>query len=312
MSDTAKKSIDIYSIGVAAVDEVVSVPTYPRSGEKMAIRSWGRFGGGICLTAMVTAARQGLRCAYDGILGRNDPSEFVREILRREGIGFLEDIPYPHAEPLHSIILVDEATAERTILFYRAPMVEPTSKDIRADRIAASSLLFVDHLGSTGTLEACRIARDARVPIVADLELLDHEAIHEIMALSNHLILSRSMAARVTGLERPEDAAVALAKTKRICTGVTDGARGCWFIEGNEEGNAAVRHQPAFSVQAIDTTGCGDVFHGAYAAALVMGKSVSEAIRWGAATAALKSTRPGGQAGIPDRAAVEAFILSAG
>jgi sugar/nucleoside kinase (ribokinase family) len=69
-----------------------------------------------------------------------------------------------------------------------------------------------------------------------------------------------------------------------------------------------VAHQPAFPVAVVDTTGCGDVFHGAYAAGLVRGLGVMERVRLAAAAAALKATRPGGQAGAPTLAEVEQFL----
>jgi len=79
---------------------------------------------------------------------------------------------------------------------------------------------------------------------------------------------------------------------------VTCGAKGCYYV--TSENPAAPRHQPAFKVQAVDTTGCGDVFHGAYAAALARGMSAPDRIRFAAAAAALKATQSGGaQGGIP-------------
>jgi sugar/nucleoside kinase (ribokinase family) len=62
----------------------------------------------------------------------------------------------------------------------------------------------------------------------------------------------------------------------------------------------------------VDTTSCGDVFHGAYASALAWGLGLDERVRLACAAAALKATRPGGQAGIPTRAAVESFLQGQG
>jgi sugar/nucleoside kinase (ribokinase family) len=87
---------------------------------------------------------------------------------------------------------------------------------------------------------------------------------------------------------------------------ITWGVQGCWYIGADEP--QAVRHQPAFPVQVMDTTGCGDVFHGVYAAGLAQGMALPERVRWASAAAALKATRPGGQLGIPIRAAVNDFL----
>jgi len=86
---------------------------------------------------------------------------------------------------------------------------------------------------------------------------------------------------------------------------VTCGADGCWYLE---PGSATPRHQPAFTVKVVDTTGCGDVFHGAYATGLARGMPVAERIRFAAAAAALKATQTGGQAGIPSLAEVQSFL----
>jgi sulfofructose kinase len=86
---------------------------------------------------------------------------------------------------------------------------------------------------------------------------------------------------------------------------ITGGAKGCWYRGSGEE---EARHLPAFRVKAVDTTGCGDVFHGAYAAALLEPGSLVERLRFASAVAALKATRTGGQAGIPTRAAVVSFL----
>jgi len=85
---------------------------------------------------------------------------------------------------------------------------------------------------------------------------------------------------------------------------VTSGAQGCWYSERG----GAVRHFPAFQVQAVDTTGCGDVFHGAYAACMAWGYGVERAIEVASAAAAIKATQPGGRSGIPTLPAVESFL----
>jgi len=89
---------------------------------------------------------------------------------------------------------------------------------------------------------------------------------------------------------------------------VTCGAEGSWWIG---EGVQAPVHQPAFAVEVVDTTGCGDVFHGAYAAAWVRGLPLGERVRVASAAAALKATQPGGQTGSPRWDEVQAFLRGA-
>ena len=293
-------------MGITAVDDLVELPEFPVSGGKMQVLRTSRQCGGICATALVTAARLGLRCMYGGLLGEDELSAFVRGVLHGEGIATPEALAHPEARPYHSTILVERASGERTILFSSEGVVEPAPGDLRADLLLASRAFFADWLGPAATLEACRLAKANAIPIIADMEHVLSGDVREIMALVDHLIVPLNLAAEVTGTGEPEQAVRLLAGQGRACTAVTCGKRGCWYVEASDPG--MVRHQPAFEVKVVDTTGCGDVFHGAYAAAQVWGYPVHQALRFAAAAAALKATRAGGQAGIPDRAAVEKFL----
>ena len=298
------KTIDLFGFGIVAVDDLIEIPYFPPPGGKLEVVSRRRQGGGLCATALVAAARLGLKCMYGGFLGRNELSEFARETFRKEGVGFVEEVPYPEAEPFHSSILVDRKTGERTIFYSREKVVDPNPRNIRADLIAESRALFVDHLGPQGTIQACKVARRLGIPIIADIENVNESAVREVINLTDHLIISIRLALELTGCDDTESTVISLAQN-RVCTVLTDGARGCWFVEGRE---MRVHHQPAFEVDVADTTGCGDVFHGAYAAALLSGMAIPAVIPFASAAAAIKATRPGGQLGIPDRATVERFL----
>jgi len=298
------KTIDLFGFGIVAVDDLIEIPYFPPPGGKLEVVSRRRQGGGLCATALVAAARLGLKCMYGGFLGRNELSEFTRETFRKEGVGFVEEFAYPEAEPFHSSILVDRKTGERTIFYSREKVVEPNPRNIRADLIAESRALFVDHLGPQGTIQACKVARRLGIPIIADIENVNESGVREVINLTDHLIISIRLALELTGCDDTESTVISLAQN-RVCTVLTDGARGCWFVEGRE---MRVHHQPAFEVDVADTTGCGDVFHGAYAAALLSGMAIPAVIAFASAAAAIKATRPGGQLGIPDRATVERFL----
>ncbi len=299
------KTADLFGFGIAAVDDLIEVASYPPSGDKTEVLARRRQGGGLCTTALVAAARLGMRCVYGGLLGHNELSDFTRATLHKEGIATTPDAAYPEAEPFHSWIIVDRSSGERTILYSRERVVTPQPSDVPVERIASSRALFVDHLGVAAALHACEIAREAGVPSIADIENTADQDIARLIALVDHLILPLRVGKILSGCESPVDAIRALARNARPCTVLTDGARGCWYLE---QGTDEVKHQAALPVEVVDTTGCGDVFHGAYAAGLVLGMTIPDTIRFAAATAAIKATRPGGQWGIPDRAMVEAFL----
>ncbi len=301
----AKRKYGLVGFGLSAVDEVVLLPQFPEPDSKIPVTRMERHVGGLSSIALMTAARLGVRCAYAGLLGRNELSDFVRAALRREGIEIAEEIRYPEAEPVHSIILLNSATGERTILFYSGGVRDAGVEDISEELIEQSSALMVDQASPAGTLHACKLARKWGTQTIADFERGEHDDLREMMRYIDHLITPLRMAQDLTGCAAAEDAVARLAG-ERACTAVTDGVRGCWFALGR----GAVEHQPSFPVEAVDTTGCGDVFHGAYAAAIVKGRAPAEAIQYAAAAAALRATRRGGETGIPDEKAVEEFLAA--
>jgi sugar/nucleoside kinase (ribokinase family) len=297
-------SFDLVGLGCAAVDDLLYVRAYPPADAKVQIRRRERQGGGLTATALVAAARLGARCAYAGVLGDDELSAFVRQRLQQEGVDVSLVRRRADARPIHSIIIVDEATQTRNIFYdlERVYGAEPGWPD--AAVIQAAGALVVDHFGVEGMTWAARIARQAGVPIVADLERDEMPGFADLLALVDHVIVSRAFAAKLTGAMDPATAASALWRGDRKIVVVTAGEEGCWYVADGQ----APRHQPAFRVQAVDTTGCGDVFHGAYAAALVRGLKLVEVVKFAAAAAALKATRRGGQGGAPTRAEVEAFL----
>ncbi len=113
------------------------------------------------------------------------------------------------------------------------------------------------------------------------------------------------MARQLTGRDDAESVVQVLARTPRDCTAVTCGEEGCWFTD---ESGAGVSHQPAFETEVVDTTGCGDAFHGAYVASIIRGGSVAASIRFASAAAAINATTVGAQAGLPRRDQVERLL----
>ena len=145
---------------------------------------------------------------------------------------------------------------------------------------------------------------------MADLERNPGGDFDELLALIDHLIVSTGFARQLTGKEKPDEGVTELWHGDRQAVVVTGGAQGCWYC--GPDAMDGCRHFPAFAVEAVDTTGCGDVFHGAYAAALAWGWPLQRRIVFASATAALKATQRGGQSGCPSRQQVERFLRGRG
>ena len=295
---------DVLGIGVVSIDDLLYVDTFPAPDDKVPVRRSERHCGGLTGTALVAAAKLGARCAFGGMLGFDELSAVVEAGFVRHGVDVTFAVRREEARPVHATIVVAEAGHTRNIFFN---VTAPVGADVSGppeDVIRDSKVLFIDSVGVDGGLRAVEIARAAGRPVVADFEHDDHPRFPELMALVDHLVLSEGFAKRVTGAASGLAAVEELWNANRKAVVVTCGASGVWFTSDGVE----VMAQAAFPVEVVDTTGCGDVFHGAYAAALARDEPLAERVRFAAAAAALKATKPGGQVGAPTREEVERFM----
>jgi sulfofructose kinase len=295
---------DLLGFGVVAVDDLIYVDHYPAPGTKLQILAQRREGGGLAATALVAASRLGARSAYAGVLGDDELSRFSLQELTREGVDCTPVLRRTQARPIHSMVIVDRSTAQRTILYTTEGYTQRRPEEITDELVAKCRVLFVDHLTLEGGLRAVELAHVHGIPIVGDIEGVNWPGIWDLMHQIDHLIVGVDLAERVTGENEPEDMVRAFSENGRACAVVTAGERGCWYAEHG----GTVRHHPAFKVQVVDTTGCGDVFHGTYAASLAQGEPVDTAVQIATAAAGIKATQPGGRAGIPSRATIDRFL----
>lgn len=299
---------DILGFGAVAVDDLLYLDAYPAAGSKVQVREERREGGGLAGTALVAAARLGARAAYAGVLGDDELSRFTLAQLERSGVDCSAVLRQLGARPRHAVIIVDGSTGGRTVLSSRAGVVPPPPEMAAADLVAACRVLFVDHTVADFALTTVPLAQRLGVPVVADLERVTPE----VMALSeliDHLVVGLGFARQVTGCTSPAEMVQALSGPGRAACVVTAGEQGCWYVDRQRGGE--VRHQPALRVEAMDTTGCGDVFHGAYAAMIARGEPVARAVAVATVAAGLKATQPGGRQGIPDWATVARHLPAA-
>jgi len=300
------QSLDILGLGAVAIDDLIYVESYPPPNVKTHVLQRERQCGGLTATALVAASRLGSRCAYAGRLGEDELSRFAIQTLEQEGIDLSHLARHPDARPIHSIIIVGRNPQTRNIFPFFEGVTGAHPEWPKTEVIRSARVLFVDSLGVEGMIRAARIAREAGIPVVADLENDRSPLFAELVALVDHLIIPWDFAQKRTGKTDPSTAVRALWQQAPKTIVITCGEEGSWFLCEADAGKP--QHQPAFSVEVVDTTGCGDVFHGAYASALARGLGLRERVRFASAAAALKATQRGGQAGIPTRSTVEKFL----
>lgn len=296
------RAFDVLGLGCAAVDDLLYIPSFPPADAKVRVERSARRCGGLTGAALVAAARQGARCAYAGCLGTDELSQYVADDFAREGISTVPAPRLPQARVVRSVIVVGRDTGSRNIFFQTEGLLGAHDSLPAEEVIRSARVLFIDHYGMRGNLRAARLARAHGVAVVADFEDASAPVFNEVLDLVDHLILSKSFALSLTGQADAPRAALALWRPDRVAVIVTCGADGCWSVSA--EATPAACHHRAFPIQAADTTGCGDVFHGAYAARLARAEPLDKCIRFAAAAAALKAM--GNE--IPRLGEVEAFL----
>lgn len=302
---------DIIGFGVIAVDDTYIVDGLPAPDTKKKYVSTRRTGGGQTATAFVAASRLGCTCRWCGHLGKNDVSDFVRQVFHREGILFDASTSHPESAPTHAIIINDSRTGSRTLL-WNSDLLIPVDPEREFGEylksIDEAGCLFVDQVMPEVQVLAARRAAEKGKPVVSDIEYLSPDAVRELAELADHFIFPAAIGPSVFGESEPAAVlrkALGFGRKSVVC--MTDGDKGAWYSTSSNPDE--VGYQPAFVVEpVIDTNGCGDVFHGAYAASLVKGYSVSECIRRASAAAALKVKKIGGQEGAPYLEELERFL----
>jgi sulfofructose kinase len=302
MNSSATERFDVLGLGCAAVDDLLYVNSFPAADKKVRVEQALRRCGGLTGAALVTAARLGARCAYAGCLGTDEYSQHVANNFTSEGVDISHAPRLAAARVVHSTIVVGKDCGSRNVFFEDDGTIGAHDSLPAEEVIRSSKVLFIDHLGMQGNLRAARAARSAGVAVVADFENETRPLFPEVLGLVDHLVLSEEFALRITRQSNAAQAALALWQSNRTVVIVTCGVSGCWSI--STAGGSEPRHHTAFAIKATDTTGCGDIFHGAYAASLAFGDPVQERIRFASAAAALKAM----QGEIPCLAAVKEFL----
>ncbi|QOZ50575.1 sugar kinase [Bradyrhizobium sp. CCBAU 53338] len=294
----------IVCIGIPVRDLTFRVDSVPERGSKANATHLAEICGGNALNAAIAMARLGGRIAFAGPMGdaRETSSGFILDQMAAEGIETAHIVRLPGAATPVSAIFID-ATGERTLTIYRDPALWTVKLSDADELLADCQAVLVESRCGAFCIDLCTEARRRGIPVIVGVDRA--MALNDgLLTAASHLLFSSEQVQETAGIADDSEALKRLAQLTSGFLAATRGPRGTIWL--NEAG--ALEETPAFPVEAVDTLGAGDVFHGAFTLRLAEGCGVREALRFGAAAAALKCTRHGGGPAAPQRIEVEGFL----
>ena len=293
-------------VGIATLDLVHRVPAFPKFPVKVRAEAFAMNLGGMAAAAACAVARLGGSAQFWGPIGDDAFGDTIRDLLRANGVEASPVAPITCATSSHSVVIID-SMGERLIINHRGSALDvgieafPTAPQLDA-RAVLADVRWVS--GARALLDQ---ANALGIPSVLDAEVGDVEALRELVPRARHVIFSEPGFSQWA--DAPCDSSDGQDRLRKLCeegaalAAVTCGARGVRYA--TREGSGT---QPTFAVTVVDTLGAGDVFHGAYALAIADGRSIAESLRFASAAAAIKCTRSGGPAAMPNRSELQEFL----
>jgi sulfofructose kinase len=304
-ADAAPRAPAILCAGIIALDEVFRVEKFPRPDVKTPAHSFFVVNGGCAANAAVAVARLGGRAALAGPLGgppgEDSNGDRVLAALARERVDCSGCQRVAGLSTPLSAIFID-ARGERMIVTHRDCRLDAARPADPAGLVASVDALLADNRFPEFVRPICVAARARGISVVLDADGPTPMG-DDLLRIASHVVFSSEGLRATTGLDDLGVALGRIADTTPSFLAVTRGAQDVLWCQGR-----TLRGSPVFAVEAVDTLGAGDVFHGAFTLALAEGRDATAAMRFAAAAAGLKCTRVGGSAGAPRRAEVEALL----
>ncbi len=297
------RACDVLGIGLNATDTLLLVKEFPPYAGKVAFDREMLSPGGQVATAIVSCARLGLRSKYIGTIGDDLRGDIQRQSLEGTGVDTSSLIVRQNCPNQTAYIVIDERTGERTVLWQRADCLRLKPGEIKTEDIASARLLHIDGYDIDAAAHAAHVAHQNNVPVSIDVDTI-YPGFEAVLKYVDYLVAGSGWPAKWT---KEQDPFKALGKIQSEY-----GTRLAAMTLG--EFGSLARYQgrwyysPAFEVVCADTTGAGDVYHGAFCYAMLAGMPMERALEFSNAAAAINCTAIGARGHIPELAEVETLI----
>lgn len=284
---------DVLGFGENSIDYVYRLPALPVAGtSKLPIGGRAISPGGQVATTMAACAALGLRTSYAGAIGDDEAGALLRQALEARAVD-LRHARSADAPNRYAVILVDERHGERVVLWERDPRLAIGANDVRPAWLEGVRLLHVDAVDEAAAITLATAARDLGMPVTCDVDTVT-PATGQLLSAVSMPILAEPVPSQLTGEANPERALRQLRARHGGTVVVTLGDRGSMLFDGDR-----LHHEPAFTVQPVDTTSAGDVFRAGIIYGVLNGLAATDLLRVANAAAAVCCTKPGAMASVP-------------
>ncbi len=297
----------IVGIGACVMDTLITVPEYPQEDTKLRAIGSKAAGGGPVATGIVAASKLGVSVGYIGVLSDDNGGKFLKEDFKKYNVDTTDVVIKNGYRSFTSVIWLSEKSTSRTCVFDKGNLPPLELNDSQVESIKNAQILMVDGNEMAGAVEGAKIAKANNTKVLYDCGGL-YDGVENLLKLTDIMIPSEEFALKHTGCHNVTDAAKKLMEMYHPeIVVITCGKEGGVYYDGSE-----IIKYPAFKVDAVDTNGSGDVFHGAFAAGIIHGYSYRDCCYFASATSAIKCTGIGARESVPSQKTVLDFLKEKG
>jgi sulfofructose kinase len=290
----------VLGVGIATVDLIGLVPSFPEPDGFSIMLEFDRQIGGPVSNALAALARLGADTMWAGKVGGDEFGRWIMDDFKSEGVLLDVFVDEGGTTPL-SFILVDSNTGNRSIIFHPGCSLL-LERVLLPEVLAGSKLIHLDGGFVDGAFQASAYGKKHGIKVSLDAGV-PFPGMEDIFKQVDLFMPTLEIARNLTGEEAVEDCLRKLQESGPGTVIITHGDEGSWGIEGKE-----ITRAEAVKVEAVDTTGCGDAFHGAFLYGELQRWPLYRKLLFANAYAALKATRLGGRKGLPSLEEMDVFI----